>query len=112
MTETPGADQEYTEQLGAVLQRRDPEALRSFLVESAQRFGDAAQVAQITQQPAAALEMMMHRMIVSRLDLAALHADSQQWLKSRGFDAPKAKQPPKPRRAPGPAARPHQPKRL
>ena len=109
MTETSRSDQEYTEQLGAVLRRRDPDALRAFLAESARRFGDETQVAQITQQPAKAVEMMMHRMIVSRPDLASLHADSQQWLRSHGFETPG--QQPKPRRTPGPSARPHQPKR-
>ena len=108
MTESSRVDQEYAERLGAVLRRRDPEALRTFLSESAQRFGDESQVAQVAQQPAAALEMMMHRMIVSRPDLVALHAESQQWLRAHGFDAPGQQAKARPARAP--ASRPRQSK--
>ena len=84
MSNASQSDREYTEQLGVVLARRDPEALRAFLTASARRFGDESQEAQITQQSADALEMLMHRMILSRPDLAAHHAESQAWLEQRG----------------------------
>jgi hypothetical protein len=50
-------DRSYVAQLGAVLRRRDVAALRAFLEGQA-----------------------LHRMIVSRPDLAALHAESRRWL--------------------------------
>ena len=109
MAESSLSDQEYAAQLGAVLSRRDPQALRGFLIENARRFGDPAQEAELLQQSGAALAMMMHRMIVSRPDLAAMHAESQRWLQEHGFDAPRRQG--KLRRAPGPSSHPHQPKR-
>jgi len=84
------ADQAYVEQLGTVLRSVDPEQLRTFLVENARRYGDDAQVEQITHQSADDVEALMHRMILSRSDLSALHDGSRQWLARHGVRVPKA----------------------
>jgi hypothetical protein len=83
-------DRTYVEQLGTVLRTRDPEQLRAFLLENARRYGDDAQVEQITGQSADELEGLLHRMILSRSDLAELHAGSRQWLAQHGVRVPKA----------------------
>jgi hypothetical protein len=81
-------DREYRARLGEVLRRRDPEALRRFLEESAARYGDAAQVADIRRRSADELEALLHRMILARPDLRDLHQLSQAWLASRGLAGP------------------------
>ncbi len=89
MTEQGSSDHDYAERLGDVLARRDPEGVRSFLVENARRYGDEGQVAAITGQSAENIEALMHRMIVARPDLADLHPESQAWLASHGLDRPR-----------------------
>jgi hypothetical protein len=84
------ADQQYVERLGAVLRTQDVEQLRGFLIENARRFGDEAQVTQITGQSAQELEALMHRMIVARSDLAELHPSSRTWLQQHGQNPPQA----------------------
>ena len=77
-------DRDYVRRLGEVLRRRDPEALRGFLVEQAARFGDERQVADVRERNTAELEALLHRMIVARPDLADLHAESERWLATHG----------------------------
>jgi hypothetical protein len=76
-------DRDYVQRLGQVLRRRDPAALREFLAEQAGRFGDERQVADIRARDTAELELLLHRMIVARPDLADLHPESERWLATR-----------------------------
>jgi hypothetical protein len=76
----------YVAQLGAVLRRRDAAVLRSFLLESAQGFGDARQVADVQSKSEDEMRELLHRMIVARPDLADLHRASREWLFHRGID--------------------------
>ena len=77
------SDQDYVAQLGEVLRRRDPQALRAFLEESAARFGDERQVADIRRRSPGEMAELMHRMILARADLSHLHQDSRRWLNAR-----------------------------
>jgi hypothetical protein len=77
----------YAAQLGAVLRLRDASALRQFLLESAQRFGDERQVADVAGKSADEMLELLHRMIVARPDLADLHRASREWLFRHGIDA-------------------------
>jgi hypothetical protein len=72
--------QSYAEQLGEVLRGRDAVELRRFLMDKARRFGDGRQVAEVEGKSAEEMEELMHRMILARADLEALHAESQKWL--------------------------------
>jgi hypothetical protein len=90
-------DRDYVSRLGEVLRRRDPAALREFLAEQAGRFGDERQVAEIRAKEPDEMETLLHRMIVSRPDLAELHPASARWLAAHG--APSA--PPGRRSRPG-----------
>jgi hypothetical protein len=94
-------DRAYAAQLGEVLRRRDVAALRAFLEAQAGRYGDERQVEAIRAQSDAELEAIMHRMIVSRPDLAELHAESQRWLAGQAGPGRPAGRP-----ASGPSARP------
>ena len=76
-------DSDYKAQLGVVLRRRDPAALHLFLRQSAASYGDERQVAEVEQRSHAEMEELMHRMILTRPDLADLHADSRAWLATR-----------------------------
>ena len=76
----------YAAQLGAVLRRQQPDALRQFLIDSATRFGDSGQVADVEQKSAAEMEELLHRMIVARPDLEDLHRASREWLFRHGID--------------------------
>jgi len=80
-------DEAYQVRLGAVLRRRDPPALRAFLEENAARYGDAGQVEAVRNQDDEEIEALLHRMILTRLDLADLHAESRRWLFERGLDS-------------------------
>jgi hypothetical protein len=77
----------YVTQLGAVLRRRDLGALRRFLIESAERFGDDRQVADVEGKSDAEMEELLHRMIVARPDLSDLHRASREWLFRHGIDS-------------------------
>ena len=77
----------YAAQLGAVLRRREPSALRQFLLESARRFGDERQVAEVAEKSDDEMLELLHRMIVARPDLADLHRASREWLFRHGIDA-------------------------
>lgn len=81
------ADDAYQQRLGEVLRARDVHLLRAFLEESATRYGDARQVAEVREKSDAELEYLLHQMIVTRLDLAELHPDSRKWLFQRGHDS-------------------------
>jgi hypothetical protein len=61
--------------------------LRAFLVESAQKFGDARQVADVQAKSEEEMEELLHRMIVARPDLKDLHRASREWLFRHGLDA-------------------------
>lgn len=74
----------YAARLGSVLRLRDPRALQRFLVQSAERFGDQAQVDDVRGKSAAELEELLHHMILARADLGDLHAASRAWLSTRG----------------------------
>lgn len=85
----PGpTDRGYVERLGVVLRQRSPEALKTFLLESARRFGDEGQVAQVAEQTPDEIEILMHRMTLARSDLGALHAESRAWLATQGLRGP------------------------
>jgi hypothetical protein len=71
------SDGSYQERLGQILRLRDPDALRAFLVEQARRFADDRQVEAVNLQSDAELELIMHRMILARNDLADLQAASR-----------------------------------
>ena len=77
----------YPAQLGSVLRKRDPAALRDFLLASAERFGDQRQVDDVLSKSDAEMEELLHRMIISRPDLADLHRASREWLFRHGIDA-------------------------
>ncbi len=77
----------YVAQLGSVLRRRDVAALRAFLLQSAQRFGDMKQVTDVQEKTEDELEELLHRMIVARPDLKDLHRASREWLFRHGIDA-------------------------
>jgi hypothetical protein len=76
----------YTAKLGEVLRGRDARALRAFLLDSAGRFGDTKQVADVEQKSDSELEELLHRMIVARPDLEDLHRASREWLFRHGID--------------------------
>ena len=76
----------YVAQLGAVLRTRDPVALRRFLVESARRFGDERQVADVEGKSDDEMDELLNRMIVARPDLEDLHRASREWLFRHGID--------------------------
>jgi hypothetical protein len=76
----------YAAQLGSVLRRRDVVSLRRFLVESARRFGDERQVADVEGKSDDEMLELLHRMIVARPDLNDLHRASREWLFIRGID--------------------------
>ena len=76
----------YASQLGSVLRKRDPQALREFLVQSAQRFGDARQVSDVEGKSDEEMEELLHRMIIARGDLKDLHRSSREWLFRHGID--------------------------
>lgn len=82
----PPREPSYAAQLGAVLRRRDPHALREFLLQSAQRFGDQRQIEDVQAKSPEQLEELMHRMIVARPDLRDLHRASREWLFRHGVD--------------------------
>jgi hypothetical protein len=86
------SDSSYAARLGAVLRRRDPEALHLFLRESAAGYGDDRQVSEVEQRSHAEMEELMHRMILARQDLAELHQASAGWLREHGQSAPAAGQ--------------------
>jgi hypothetical protein len=72
----PG-DRNYQERLGATLRLQDKDALRAFLIEQARTFGGERQVEAVSNQSDAELELLMHRMILARPDLADLHPASR-----------------------------------
>jgi hypothetical protein len=76
----------YATQLGAVLRRREPDVLRQFLIDSASRFGDSKQVADVDGKSDDEMEELLHRMIVARPDLSDLHRASREWLFRHGID--------------------------
>ena len=80
-------DDDYQVRLGEVLRAQGVDGLRAFLQASAARYGDAAQVEAIRTKADEALEQMRHQMILSRLDLSDLHAESRRWLFERGHDS-------------------------
>jgi hypothetical protein len=83
----PPREPSYATQLGNVLRRQDTVALRAFLLQSAERFGDARQVADVQAKSEDELEELLHRMIVARPDLDDLHRASREWLFRRGIDS-------------------------
>ncbi|MBM2809944.1 MAG: hypothetical protein HW416_703 [Chloroflexi bacterium] len=88
MTREGRSDASYVDRLGEVLRQRDPSALSAFLIDNARSYGGDRRVAEIESQSSDEIEMLMHRMIVARSDLSALHAASRAWLKQRGLKAP------------------------
>ena len=74
------------QQLGQVLRRRDPLALRQFLAASARQYGNEQEAAELAHRDLDELNLMLHTMIVARPDLRELHADSQRWLRNHGLD--------------------------
>ncbi len=82
----PPREPSYAAQLGGVLRRRDPQVLRAFLLQSADRFGDTKQVADVLAKSEDELEELLHRMIVARNDLTDLHRASREWLFRHGID--------------------------
>jgi hypothetical protein len=76
----------YVTLLGSVLRRRDIGVLRRFLIDSAARFGDARQVADVEGKSDEEMQELLHRMIVARPDLQDLHRASREWLFRHGID--------------------------
>jgi hypothetical protein len=76
----------YVAQLGAVLRRQDVGELRRFLIDSASRFGDERQVADVEAKSEDEMQELLHRMIVARADLSDLHRASREWLFRHGID--------------------------
>ena len=76
-------DRDYKTRLGEALRRQDPAELHRFLRQSAASYGDERQVAEIEERSHAEMEELMHRMILTRPDLADLHAASRSWLAAR-----------------------------
>lgn len=68
------------------MRRRDPWALKGFLVESARRFGDERQVEDVSAKSDDEMSELMHRMIIARPDLRDLHRASREWLFHHGVD--------------------------
>ena len=83
----PPGEPSYVTQLGNVLRRRDISVLRAFLIQSAERFGDARQVDDVQAKSDDELEELLHRMIVARPDLEDLHRASREWLFRQGIDS-------------------------
>ncbi len=77
------SDNDYKARLGEVLRRRDPAELHLFLRQSAANYGDEGQVAEVEDRSHGEMEDLMHRMILTRSDLADLHAASKAWLEAR-----------------------------
>jgi len=88
MTDQPGSDDSYVERLGEVLRTRQAAALRAFLADNAQRFGNATEAAAINAQSDEEISALMHRMTLARADLRQFHAESRQWLTQRGMRGP------------------------
>ena len=83
-------DRTYRAELGQVLRRRDPNALHLFLRRSAATHGDESQIRDVEQRSHDEMLELMHRMILTRPDLADLHAESRTWLATRGVEQPPA----------------------
>jgi hypothetical protein len=83
----PPGEPSYVTQLGNVLRRQDITLLRTFLIQSAERFGDARQVDDVQAKSDDELEELLHRMIVARPDLEDLHRASREWLFRHGIDS-------------------------
>ncbi len=83
----PERPRSYRDQLGEVLRQRDPQALRAFLQQSAERFGDEKQVADVQGKSEGEMEELLHRMIVARPDLEDLHRASREWLFTHDIDS-------------------------
>ena len=82
----PPREPSYVTLLGNVLRRRDTAALRAFLMQSAERFGDVRQIEDVQAKSDDELEELLHRMIVARPDLEDLHRASREWLFRHGID--------------------------
>ena len=82
----PSREPSYVTQLGNVLRRKNTSALRAFLLEAAERFGDVRQVEDVQAKSDDELEELLHRMIVARPDLEDLHRASREWLFRHGID--------------------------
>ena len=82
----PPREPSYVAQLGSVLRRRDVALLRTFLIQSAERFGDVRQVRDVQAKSDAEVEELLHRMIVARPDMDDLHRASREWLFRHGID--------------------------
>jgi hypothetical protein len=61
--------------------------LREFLLQSAEKFGDARQVEDVQTRTDGEMEELLHRMIIARPDLNDLHRASREWLFRHGIDA-------------------------
>lgn len=83
----PPGEPSYVTRLGNVLRRHDIAALRAFLLQSAERFGDTRQVDDVQAKSEDELEELLHRMIVARPDLEDLHRASREWLFRHGIDS-------------------------
>jgi hypothetical protein len=87
------SDQDYRAQLGRVLRGRDPNALHLFLRQQAAGYGDESQIEDLEQRSHPEMVELMHRMILTRPDLADLHAESRVWLAAHGAEAPAVRLP-------------------
>lgn len=81
----PETDASYVSKLCEVLRTKDVEALRQFLIKSAEN-RDPDYVAEIEAIPAGELEKRMYKMIAARPDLADMHADARRWLNEHGAE--------------------------
>jgi hypothetical protein len=61
--------------------------LRQFLIDAAERFGDARQITEVQAKSDDEMLELLHRMIVARPDLEDLHRSSREWLFRHGIDS-------------------------
>ncbi|MCI0595813.1 MAG: hypothetical protein L0Z48_04640 [candidate division Zixibacteria bacterium] len=71
--------QNYVNELGQVLRRRDLSALKEFYI----KWKEKMELGPLPSDEA--LEAQMHQMICEFPSLADLHAESQKWLLEHGF---------------------------
>jgi hypothetical protein len=81
----PESDASYTRKLSDVLREKDVDALREFLIVSAEN-RDPDYVAEVEAIPEEELRKRMYKMILARPDLSDMHAEARTWLQEHGKD--------------------------
>ncbi len=78
-------DAGYVKRLAYVLRKRDVEELREFLRHEA-NLREPERAGEIDEIAGHDLEVRMHKMILSRGDLADMHADARRWLREHDVE--------------------------